>query len=137
MPTLNKVQLIGNIGRDPEIRYLPDGTPTASVSLATNERYKKKGTDEVIERAEWHRLVFFRGLAEIVEKWLVQGSTIYVEGKLKTRKWQDKEGKDVYTTEVRVESLQMLGGKRKDEGAAPPEGQHNGSGDGLDEDVPF
>lgn len=138
MASLNKVQLIGNLGRDPEVRYMPDGTPTATISLATSESWKDKKTGEKVEATEWHRVVFFRGLAEVVGKYLVQGSTVYVEGKLKTRKYQDKDGSDKYVTEIRAGELIMLGGKRKEGGNdAPSEGQKfRDDADGSD-DIPF
>ncbi|WP_052163024.1 single-stranded DNA-binding protein [Aquabacterium sp. NJ1] len=113
MASLNMVQLIGNLGREPEVRYAPDGTPFATISLATTERWKDKETQEPKEATEWHRVVFSDRLAEIVKEYLKEGSLIYVEGKLRTRKWQDKEGKDQYTTEVKVSRMQMLGNTRK------------------------
>lgn len=135
MASLNKVTLIGNLGRDPELRYMPDGNPVANANLATSEVWKDKDGDRQ-EATEWHRLVFFRGLAKVVDEYLVKGSTIYVEGKLKTRKWQDKDGKDQYTTEIHVRELLMLGGKRKDEGAESPAGQRF-QDDLSEDDVPF
>lgn len=136
MASLNKVQLIGNLGRDPEVRYMPDGTPTTTISLATSETWKDKQTGEKKEATEWHRVVFYRGLAEVVGEYLTQGSTIYVEGKLKTRKYQDKDGSDKYVTEVRAGELLMLGGKRKKDGEAASEGQRYSDPQG-DDDVPF
>lgn len=114
MASLNKVQLIGNLGRDPEVRYAPDGTAFATLSLATSERWKDKESGEPREATEWHRVVFSGKLAEIAGEYLIKGSAIYVEGKLKTRKWQDKDGKDQYTTEVRCDQMKMLGGARKE-----------------------
>lgn len=114
MASLNKVQLIGNLGRDPEVRYAPDGTAFATLSLATSERWKDKETGEPRESTEWHRVVFSGKLAEIAGEYLIKGSAIYVEGKLKTRKYQDKDGKDQYTTEIRCEQMKMLGGARKE-----------------------
>lgn len=114
MASLNKVQLIGNLGRDPEVRYAPDGTAFATLSLATSERWKDKDSGEPREATEWHRVVFSGKLAEIAGEYLIKGSAIYVEGKLKTRKWQDKDGKDQYTTEVRCDQMKMLGGARKE-----------------------
>lgn len=141
MPSLNKVQLIGNLGKDPEVRYYPDGTPTVTVSLATTDTWKDRETGERREATEWHRVVFRRGLAEIVGEYLIAGSTIYVEGKNKTRKYE-KNGVDYYVTEVIAAELIMLGGKRKDRADAPPEGQrHQDTGGSdfppLDDDVPF
>lgn len=111
MASLNKMQLIGNLGADPEIRYMPDGSPTASVTVATTDTWKDKATGEKKEKTEWHRVVFFKGLAEVVRDYLKKGSQIYVEGKLRTRKWTDKEGIDRYTTEIVGQEMQMLGKK--------------------------
>lgn len=134
--SLNRVSLIGNLGRDPEVRYAPNGTAFANVSLATSETWKDKDTGDKKEATEWHRVVFSRRLAEVVGEYLVQGSTIYVEGKLKTRKWQDKDGKDNYTTEVWASELLMLGGKRKDgnDGKGGEGQRFSNDGDGLNED---
>lgn len=114
MASLNKVQLIGNLGRDPEVRYAPDGTAFATLSLATSERWKDKETGESRESTEWHRVVFSGKLAEIAGEYLIKGSSIYIEGKIKTRKWQDKDGKDQYSTEIRSDHMVMLGGARKE-----------------------
>ncbi|MRT95250.1 single-stranded DNA-binding protein, partial [Xylella fastidiosa] len=100
MASLNKMQLIGNLGADPDIRYMQDGTATVTVSVATTDTWKNKETGNKEEKTEWHRVVFFRGLAEIVGEYLKKGSQIYVEGKLRTRSWTDKEGIDRYTTEI-------------------------------------
>lgn len=138
MASLNKVQLIGNLGRNPEVRYLPDGTAVAQISLATTEAWKDKASGERVEATEWHRIVFFRGLAEIVGQHLVQGSTIHVEGKLRTRKYS-KDGVDRFVTEIRADELLMLGGKRKEEGKPAPQGERyrdEQAGTG-DDDVPF
>jgi single-strand DNA-binding protein len=135
MASLNRVQLIGNLGRDPEMRYMPDGTPTATISLATSETWKDKQTGEKKESTEWHRVVFYRGLAEVVGEYLTQGSAIYVEGKLKTRKYADKDGSDKYVTEIRASELLMLGGKRKKDGEAGGEGQRYSDPDA--DDIPF
>lgn len=136
--SLNRVSLIGNLGRDPELRLAPNGTAFANVSLATSETWKDKETGDKKESTEWHRVVFSRRLAEVVGEYLVQGSTIFVEGKLKTRKWQDKDGKENYTTEIWASELLMLGGKRKD-GAQASEGQRYSNASGLDDpdDLPF
>ena len=109
MRGVNKVILVGNLGQDPESRALPSGTAVANVSLATNESWRDKQTGEQHERTEWHRCVFFGRLAEIVGEYLRKGSQIYVEGSLRTRKWQDSNGVDRYSTEVIVNDLQMLG----------------------------
>ena len=118
MASLNKVQIIGNLGADVDSRYLPDGTPVTTVSLATTEAWKNKQTGEKEERTEWHRVVFFKGLAEVANKYLKKGSQIYVEGRLRTRKWTDKDGIERYTTEIIVSDMQMLG-KKESNGAAP------------------
>lgn len=106
--SVNKVILIGNLGRDPEMRYTPAGAAVASVTLATTESWKDKQSGENQERTEWHRVVFYQRLAEIVGEYLRKGSKIYLEGRLQTRKWQDKGGQDRYTTEIIAESMQML-----------------------------
>ena len=108
MASLNKVQLIGNLGDDPEVRAFPDGSRIATVSLATNDRWKDKQTGELKERPEWHQIVFAGPVVATVEKHLHKGSTIYLEGRLRTRKWQDKEGNDRYTTEVVARTFQFL-----------------------------
>ena len=106
----NKVQLIGNLGNDPEVRYMPNGNAVANLSLATSESWKDQ-QGQVQERTEWHRLTMYRRLAEIAGEYLKKGSQIYVEGKLQTRKWQDQQGQDKYTTEIIVDQMQMLGGR--------------------------
>ncbi|HYN78191.1 MAG TPA: single-stranded DNA-binding protein [Lamprocystis sp. (in: g-proteobacteria)] len=111
---VNKVILIGNLGNEPDVRYMPSGDAVANVSIATSESWKDKNTGETQERTEWHRVVFFGKIAEIVKQYLHKGSKIYVEGKLRTRKWQDKEGVERYSTEVIVDisgSMQMLDGR--------------------------
>ena len=105
---VNKVILIGNLGQDPEVKYMPSGSAVANLSLATSESWKDKSTGEQVEKTEWHRLVFFNRLAEIAGEYLHKGSKIYVEGRLQTRKWQDRDGNDKYTTEIRVDQMQML-----------------------------
>src|SRR4030066_96701 len=107
--SVNKVILIGHLGKDPEVRYMPNGEAVANVSIATSENWKDK-SGEKQEKTEWHNLVFYKRLAEIVGEYLKKGSQIFVEGKLQTRKWQDKEGKDRYTTEIVVNEMTMLGG---------------------------
>ncbi len=112
MASLNKVTLIGNLGRDPETRYTPDGSAITNLSIATTSSWKDKASGEKKEETEWHRLVFYNRLAEIAGEYLKKGSSIYVEGRLKTRKWQDKEtGQDKYSTDIVVDQMQMLGGK--------------------------
>jgi single-strand DNA-binding protein len=108
---VNKVILIGNLGKDPETRYFPSGDAVTNATLATTESWKDKQSGETKEATEWHNLVFPGKLAEIAGKYLKKGSKVYVEGSLRTRKWQDKEGKDRYTTEIRVQDMQMLDGK--------------------------
>jgi single-strand DNA-binding protein len=105
---LNKVTLIGRLGADPEIRYMPSGSAVANISLATNFRWKDKQTGEKKESTEWHRVVFFNRLAEIVGEYLKKGAQVYVEGRLQTRKWQDQAGHDRYTTEIIATEMQML-----------------------------
>ena len=118
MASLSKTQLIGNLGDKPEIRYTPDGKPVATVSLATTETWKDKNTGEKKEATEWHRLVFWDKLAEVVGEYLRKGSQIHVEGQNRTRKWTDKDGIERYTTEIIVSDMQMLG-KKESNGAAP------------------
>lgn len=106
---VNKVILVGNLGNDPEVKYMPNGNAVANLSLATSESWKDQHGQQQ-ERTEWHRLTAYRKLAEIMGEYLKKGSQIYVEGKLQTRKWQDQQGNDKYTTEVIVDQMQMLGG---------------------------
>jgi single-strand DNA-binding protein len=113
MSSVNKVILVGHLGRDPEVRYSSDGTAFANVSIATSEQWKDKQTGEKKERTEWHKLVFAGKLAEIVGEYLKKGAQIYVEGKLQTRKWTDKEGVEKYTTEVRCDEMRMLGKRER------------------------
>jgi single-strand DNA-binding protein len=155
---VNKVILIGNLGRDPEVRYMPNGGAVANVAIATSESWKDRETGESQERTEWHRVVFFRRLAEIVGEYLKKGSKVYVEGRLRTRKWQDNQGQDRYTTEIVADEMQMLdsrsggsasfdGGFRgKPEPASQPSGDQarqapapsqGVSDDGFDDDIPF
>lgn len=143
MASKNRVNLLGNIGRDPELRYTPNGTPVVALSLATTERWTDK-EGERQERTEWHRLVFFGELAKVVGEYLVKGSTIDVEGKLRTREWTDRDQIKRYTTEVVVSDLVMLGGKRKDGKEGAPEGRvpggnsTNDNGPYIpDDDIPF
>ena len=140
MASLCKVMLIGHLGADPETRYMPNGDAVANIRLATTESWKDKGTGEKKEITEWHRVVFFRKLAEIVGQYLKKGSAVYVEGRIRTRKWQDKEGQERYTTEIEANEMQMLGGKSREEGqASAPQGpkQHSTSFDDMDDDIPF
>ena len=111
MASLNKIMLIGNLGKDPEMRCLPNGDAVCNITVATSEQWKDKQTGDKKESTEWHRVVFFRRLAEIASEYLKKGSSVYVEGSLKTRKWQDKDGSDRYTTEIVGNEMKMLGGK--------------------------
>ncbi len=108
---VNKVTLIGNLGADPEVRYTNNGSAVANIRLATAESWRDKETGEQQERTEWHRVVFFSRLAEIVGEYLKKGSQVYVEGRIQTRKWQDRDGNDRYTTEIVANEMQMLGGR--------------------------
>tara|TARA_A200000159_G_C7126597_1_gene257065 strand:+ start:19 stop:612 length:594 start_codon:yes stop_codon:yes gene_type:complete len=123
---INKVILVGNLGNDPEVRYMPNGNAVANLSLATSESWKDQ-QGQVQERTEWHRLTMYRRLAEIAGEYLKKGSQIYVEGKLQTRKWQDQQGQDKYTTEIIVDQMQMLGG-RGGEGGGGQRPQNNAQG---------
>ncbi|CAB1370767.1 single-stranded DNA-binding protein [Denitratisoma oestradiolicum] len=109
MASVNKVILVGNLGKDPEVRYAPSGDAITNITVATTDNWKDKATGEKREATEWHRVVFFGKLAEIAGQYLKKGSQVYVEGSLRTRKWQDKDGQDRYTTEIRADAMQMLG----------------------------
>lgn len=143
---VNKVILIGNLGVDPEIRYMPSGDAVTNISIATSEQWKDKETGAQQERTEWHRVVFFKRLAEIVGEYLKKGSKIYIEGSIRTRKWKDKAGNDRYTTEIIGNEMQML--DRKDAGAgshaaaptpnkAKPAAGANANTESFDDDIPF
>jgi single-strand DNA-binding protein len=119
MASVNKVILIGNLGRDPEVRYMPSGSAMCTVAIATSRNWKNKDSGERQEETEWHRVVFFDRLAEIAGEYLKKGSQVYVEGRLQTRKWTDKEGVERYTTEIRAERMQMLGSRQGMGGGAP------------------
>lgn len=148
---VNKVILIGNVGKDPDVRYMPNGNAVANVTLATSESWKDKNSGETQERTEWHRVVFFRRLAEIVGEYVKKGSKIYIEGKLQTRKWQDQSGQDRYTTEIVADEMQMLDSKggssasfdstRPASGSRPSNDSAPSSApvpdDGFDDDIPF
>ena len=108
---INKVIIVGNLGQDPETRYMPSGSAVTNFTVATNESWKDKQTGEQKERTEWHRVVMFDRLAEIAAEYLRKGSQVYIEGKLQTRKWQGQDGQDRYTTEIRANEMQMLGGR--------------------------
>ena len=140
---INKVILVGNLGQDPETRYMPSGAAVTNMTVATNETWKDKQSGEQKERTEWHRVAMFGRLAEIAAEYLRKGSQVYIEGKLRTRKWQDKQGNDRYTTEVIADEMQMLGGRSG--GGGPPMGASSApsgpapgpSGDDFDDDIPF
>ena len=111
MAGVNKVILIGNLGKDPEVRHLESGAVVANFPIATSETYKDRKTGEKITQTEWHNIVIWRGLAEVAEKYLKNGNSVYIEGKLRTRSWDDKEGNKRYTTEIVADNMTMLGGK--------------------------
>jgi len=128
---INKVILIGNIGGDPETRYLPSGGAVTNITVATSESWKDKQSGQAQERTEWHRVVFFNRLAEIAGEYLRKGSKVYIEGSLRTRKWQDKDGQDRYTTEIVANEMQMLDSRGGGGGGAPM-----GSSDGYEDMMP-
>lgn len=148
---VNKVILVGNLGKDPEVRYMPSGGAVANVTIATSDQWKDKQTGEQRERTEWHNVVFYQRLAEIVGEYLKKGSQIYIEGRLQTRKWQDKNGNDRYTTEIIANEMQMLGGRggggsanfgggQQSSSNKPAEPASSGGGfddGGFDDDIPF
>ncbi|GGI19614.1 single-stranded DNA-binding protein [Oxalicibacterium faecigallinarum] len=111
MASVNKVIIVGNLGRDPETRYMPNGDAVTNIAVATSESWKDKNTGEKKELTEWHRITFYRKLAEIAGQYLKKGSSVYVEGRLQTRKWTDKDGVERFTTEIIADSMQMLGGR--------------------------
>ena len=127
MASVNKVILVGNLGADPETRFRPNGDAVANVRLATTESWKDKATGEKREITEWHRVVFYRKLAEIVGQYLKKGSAVYVEGRIRTRKWQDKEGQERYTTEIEANEMQMLGGRSSGGSSSGGEAEYGGS----------
>lgn len=141
MASVNKVILIGNLGRDPETKYLPNGDAVTNVTIATTESWKDKSSGERQEKTEWHRVTFYRRLAEIAGEYLKKGSQVYVEGRLETRKWTDKEGKDRYTTEIIANEMKMLGSRGgASESAAEPKPAASGANASvmdLDSDTPF
>ena len=135
MAGVNKVILIGNLGKDPEVKYLDSGVAVANFSLATTESYKNK-EGERVNQTEWHNIVLWRGLAEVAEKWLKKGSSVYIEGKIKTRKWEDKDGNTRYNTEILADNMTMLGSKSTSEPAAPTTSEQQAATDTAD-DLPF
>ena len=149
MASVNKVILVGNLGKDPEIRYLPNGEAVSNCTIATTDSWKDKTSGEKKEATEWHRVVFYRRLAEIAGQYLKKGSQVYIEGSLRTRKWTDKEGQERYTTEIVADRMQMLG-SRSGQGDAgtrepPPERESRpapakkpaGGLSDMDDDIPF
>jgi len=146
---VNKVILVGNLGKDPEVRYSPNGSAMANVTIATAESWKDKQSGEKQEKTEWHRVVFFNRLAEIVGEYLKKGSQVYIEGRLQTRKWQGQDGQDRYTTEIVANEMQMLGSRSGGGGDTSWNQQSNNApsqqsspasappADDFDDDVPF
>ncbi len=149
---INKVILVGNLGNDPDIRYTAGGAAVANISVATTDSWKDKETGEQQDRTEWHRVVFFARLAEVVGEYLRKGSQVYIEGRLQTRKWQDKSGNDRYSTEIVANEMQMLGGRggggQSNEQAPPPMSENPADSrpaaapaaagnDFVDDDIPF
>lgn len=130
---INKVILVGTLGRDPETKYMPSGGAVTNISLATSEQWKDKNTGERQERTEWHRVVFFNRLAEIAGQYLRKGQQAYIEGSLRTRKWQGQDGQDRYTTEIVASEMQMLGGPRGDSSSAPS--SYGGPMGGYDDEM--
>jgi single-strand DNA-binding protein len=150
---INKAILIGNLGNDPEVRYMPNGSAVTNISLATSEVWKDKQTGEQHDRTEWHRVVFFSRLAEIAGEYLKKGSKVYVEGRIQTRKWQDKNGQERYTTEIIANEMQILDSRNSGGGNAAPEhhsdnhaqdnnqqktsNQFEAAAESFDDDIPF
>jgi single-strand DNA-binding protein len=148
MASVNKVILVGNLGKDPETRYLPNGEAVSNCTIATTDSWKDKTSGEKKEATEWHRVVFYRRLAEIAGQYLKKGSQVFIEGSLKTRKWTDKEGHERYTTEIVADAMQMLGSRQgggdstssapRPAGASPAPAATGGSGFGdMENDIPF
>ena len=162
MASVNKVIIVGNLGRDPETRYMPNGEAVTNVAVATTESWKDKNSGDKKEITEWHRITFYRKLAEIAGQYLKKGSSVYVEGRLQTRKWTDKDGVERYTTEIIADTMQMLGGRPGGGGgsagmdddygsSAPAPRQSSGGGNArpaakpaaasnfndMDDDIPF
>lgn len=139
MASVNKVIIVGNLGRDPETRYSANGDAITNIAVATTDKWKDKATGEQKEATEWHRVGFFGKLAEIAGQYLKKGSQVYVEGKLKTRKWTDKDGVEKYTTEIIADTLQMLGSRDSGQQAAPAARQQPNARNGASfaDDIPF
>ena len=145
MASINKVILVGNVGKDPEVKYMPNGNAICTLSIATTRKWTDKGGDKQ-EETDWHRVVFFERLAEIVGQYLKKGSSAYFEGRLRHRKWTDKDGKDVYTTEVIADVMQMLGGRDTQGDTSAPQARSapakgnapsKTSFDDMEDDIPF
>ena len=146
---INKVIIVGNLGGDPETRYMPSGSAVTNLTVATNESWKDKQTGEQKDRTEWHKVAMFNRLAEIAAEYLRKGSQVYIEGKLRTRKWQDKSGQDRWTTEIIADEMQMLGGRGGTGGgggsapmssgqdSGPPGAPPQAGPDDFDDDIPF
>ncbi len=144
---INKVILVGNLGNDPETRYMPSGSAVTNITVATNESWKDKQTGEQKDRTEWHKVAMFNRLAEVAAEYLRKGSQVYIEGKLRTRKWQDKNGQDRWTTEIIADEMQMLGGRGGSGGGSAPMSSSSDSApssappqpgpDDFDDDIPF
>lgn len=139
MRGVNKAIIIGNLVRDPEMRYLPNGNAVANATVATSEQWKDKQTGQMQEQAEFHRVVFYGRLAEIAGEYLRKGNKVYVEGSFHTRKWQDKQGQDKYSTEIKATTMQMLESRndRNGSGQQGSAGNQNRAPDDLDDDIPF
>ena len=136
MSSVNKVLLIGNLGQDPEVKFLPNGNAVCNFSIATTEKWKRKdGSDN--EKTEWHRIVIFGKLAEIAGQYLKKGKQVYIEGKIQTRQWEDKDGNKRYTTEIVANQMTMLGGKGQTETAPASSGNNNSGQDDDDSGLPF
>ena len=136
MAGVNKVILVGNLGKDPEVKYLDSGVAVANFSLATTESYKNK-EGERVNQTEWHNIVLWRGLAEVAEKWLKKGSSVYIEGKIKTRKWEDKDGNTRYNTEILADNMTMLGSKSTSKPEADPTTPEQQPAPDPADDLPF
>jgi len=144
---INKVIIVGNLGGDPETRYMPSGSAVTNITVATNESWKDKQTGEQKDRTEWHKVAMFNRLAEVAAEYLRKGSQVYIEGKLRTRKWQDKNGQDRWTTEIVADEMQMLGGRGGGGGGSasmssgqdsgPPSAPPKAGPDDFDDDIPF
>lgn len=140
---INKVIVLGNLARDPEIKYATNGSAIANFSMATSESWNDKNSGEKVEKTEWHRIVAYRKLAEIIGQYLKKGSQVYIEGKLQTRKWQNKDGLDMYTTEIVANDMQMLGGRDSGQSSKPVEQSNQSTSapaqadDDLNDSIPF